>query len=41
MSEDVIKSLRLMGMGMLSIFLVIIIIYATVRIMLKVTAEDK
>jgi Na+-transporting methylmalonyl-CoA/oxaloacetate decarboxylase gamma subunit len=41
MDIDVLNSLKLMGMGMAAIFLVIIVIYASVRIMLKATAEDK
>lgn len=41
MDIDVISSLKLMGMGMAAIFLVIIVIYAAVSIMLKVTADNK
>lgn len=40
MSTDVLNSFKLMGMGMAAIFLVIIVIYAAVRIMLKATAEN-
>lgn len=39
--EDVMNSLKLMGMGMAAIFMVIIIIYAAVNVMLKATAEKK
>lgn len=41
MGENVIKSLQLMGMGMAAIFFVIIIIYAAVNIMLRVTGKNK
>jgi Na+-transporting methylmalonyl-CoA/oxaloacetate decarboxylase gamma subunit len=41
MNANVIKSLKLMGMGMAAIFLVIIVIYAAVIIMLRVTSDDK
>lgn len=39
MDIDVIKSLELMGMGMAAIFFVIIVIYAAVNLMLKLTSE--
>ncbi|WMJ77757.1 MULTISPECIES: OadG-related small transporter subunit [unclassified Sedimentibacter] len=39
--ENVMNSLELMGMGMSAIFLVIIVIYASVSIMLKLTAQNK
>jgi hypothetical protein len=39
MDIDVIKSLQLMGMGMAAIFIVIIVIFAAVNIMLKLTSE--
>lgn len=39
--ETVMNSLKLMGMGMAAIFMVIIIIYASVNVMLKLTAEKK
>lgn len=39
MDIDVIKSFELMGMGMAAIFLVIIVIYAAVNLMLKLTNE--
>ncbi len=39
--ENVMNSLELMGMGMSAIFLVIIVIYASVSIMLKFTAQNK
>lgn len=38
-TENVISSLKLMGMGMLAIFIVILIIYASVNVMLKATAK--
>ncbi len=41
MDVNVISSFKLMGMGMAAIFLVIIIIYASVNIMLKLTADKK
>ncbi|MDW5300046.1 MAG: OadG-related small transporter subunit [Sedimentibacter sp.] len=37
MRTDVINSLKLMGMGMGAIFFVIIIIYAAVNLMLKLS----
>jgi len=37
MDIDVINSLKLMGMGMGAIFFVIIIIYAAVNLMLKLS----
>jgi hypothetical protein len=37
----VMDSLKLMGMGMLAIFIVIIVIYAAVSIMLNVTADKE
>ena len=39
MNIDVIKSLQLMGMGMAAIFFVILIIYAALNLMLKLTSE--
>jgi Na+-transporting methylmalonyl-CoA/oxaloacetate decarboxylase gamma subunit len=39
MDIDVIKSLQLMGMGMAAIFIVIIVIFAAVNLMLKLTSE--
>lgn len=39
MDIDVIKSLQLMGMGMAAIFIVIIVIFAAVNLMLKLTNE--
>ncbi|WP_019227899.1 OadG-related small transporter subunit [Sedimentibacter sp. B4] len=39
MDIDVIKSLELMGMGMAAIFFVIIVIYAALNLMLKLTSE--
>lgn len=39
MDIDVIKSLELMGMGMAAIFFVIIVIYAAVNLMLRLTSE--
>ncbi len=36
-TQNVITSLKLMGMGMAAIFFVIIIIYAAVNIMLKLS----
>jgi len=41
MDIDVINSLKLMGMGMGAIFFVIIIIYAAVNLMLKLSSNDK
>ena len=41
MGANVINSFKLMGMGMAAIFFVIIVIYAAVNIMLKLTAEKK
>nr|WP_312576875.1 OadG-related small transporter subunit [Sedimentibacter sp.] len=40
-SENVVNSLKLMGMGMTSIFVVIIVIYLAVNLMLKLTVEKK
>lgn len=39
MSLNVIKSLKLMGMGMAAIFTVIIVIYISVNLMLKLTSK--
>ena len=39
MNIDVIKSLQLMGMGMAAIFFVILVIYAALNLMLKLTNE--
>ena len=39
--NTVMDSFKLMGMGMAAIFIVIIVIYAAVNIMLKVTPEKK
>jgi Na+-transporting methylmalonyl-CoA/oxaloacetate decarboxylase gamma subunit len=39
MSENVISSLKLMGMGMAAIFLVIIVIYIVVNLMLILTTK--
>ncbi|MGB4439711.1 MAG: OadG-related small transporter subunit [Sedimentibacter sp.] len=41
MDIDVINSLKLMGMGMSAIFFVIIIIYAAVNLMLKLSSNNK
>ena len=41
MDIDVINSLKLMGMGMGAIFFVIIIIYAAVNLMLKLSSNNK
>lgn len=41
MDIDVINSLKLMGMGMGAIFFVIVIIYASVNLMLKLSSNDK
>lgn len=38
--ETVMKSLELMGMGMLAIFIVIIIIYFAVSLMLRFTKSN-
>lgn len=38
MNIDVINSLKLMGMGMGAIFFVIIIIYAAVNLMFKISS---
>lgn len=38
-TETVISSLKLMGMGMAAIFIVILIIYASMNVMLKATAK--
>lgn len=37
----VMDSFKLMGMGMAAIFIVIIVIYAAVNLMLRLTAEKK
>lgn len=37
MNENILASFKLMGMGMLAIFLVIIVIYLSVNIMHKIT----
>ncbi|MFA9423121.1 MAG: OadG-related small transporter subunit [Sedimentibacter sp.] len=39
-SQNIIKSLELMGMGMTGIFAVIIVIYITVSLMLKLTNKE-
>jgi len=41
MDIDVINSLKLMGMGMGAIFFVIIVIYASVNLMLKLSSKQK
>lgn len=41
MDIDVINSLKLMGMGMGAIFFVIIVIYAAVNLMLKLSSSIK
>lgn len=41
MSLNVIKSLKLMCMGMAAIFTVIIVIYISVNLMLKLTGEKE
>lgn len=40
-SVNVMNSLKLMGMGMAAIFFVIIVIFASVNIMLKLTANKQ
>lgn len=40
-SEDIGKSLRLMGMGMLGIFIVMIVIFVVIVILNKTTATKK
>ncbi len=40
-TQNVITSFKLMGMGMAAIFFVIIIIYAAVNVMLRVTGGKK
>lgn len=41
MNENVVISLKLMGMGMAAIFTVIMVIYLCVNVMLKLTSEKK
>ncbi|HHU99609.1 MAG TPA: hypothetical protein PK005_05200 [Bacteroidales bacterium] len=41
MNPDIIKSLDLMGKGMTAIFVVIIVIYLSVNLMLRLTESKK
>lgn len=41
MNSDIIKSLDLMGKGMTAIFVVIIVIYLSVNLMLRLTESKK
>lgn len=41
MNSDIIKSLDLMGKGMTAIFVVIIVIYLSVNLMLRLTEGKK